>query len=246
MSRAAKADWIVPAALLALGALPMLAGAFRLVQLGAVAGGVAGGIPGDLAGVSFTTANVHPVDGARFIAAPVPVVLHILSATLYGVFGAWQFAPGLRRSQPGWHRAAGRALVPLGLLAALTGLWMTLFYPVGTESPARFDGPAVFALRLLAGTAMAVSLCLGLAAVLKRDIPRHRAWMLRAYALGLGAGTQVFTHLPWFLFPSIQGEAARALFMGAGWVINLAVAEWLIWSSFPALPSSPISSSSTA
>ncbi len=52
--------------------------------------------------------------------------------------------------------------------------------------------------------------------------------MMRGYALGLGAGTQVFTHLPMFLIPSLQGELARTLCMGAGWVINLAVAEWLI------------------
>jgi hypothetical protein len=52
--------------------------------------------------------------------------------------------------------------------------------------------------------------------------------MMRSYALGLGAGTQVFTHLPWFLFPSIRGELARTLFMGAGWAINVGVAEWLI------------------
>jgi hypothetical protein len=53
--------------------------------------------------------------------------------------------------------------------------------------------------------------------------------MIRAYALGLGAGTQAFTHLPWFLIPSIQGELARTLCMAAGWAINLAIAEWMIW-----------------
>gem|GEM_PF-5750416 len=46
--------------------------------------------------------------------------------------------------------------------------------------------------------------------------------------LGLGAGTQVLTHIPFFLFPGIQGELSRALFVGAGWAINLAVAEWVI------------------
>ncbi len=46
--------------------------------------------------------------------------------------------------------------------------------------------------------------------------------MMRSYALGLGAGTQVLTHLPWYLFPSIHGELARTLFMAAGWGINLA------------------------
>lgn len=75
---------------------------------------------------------------------------------------------------------------------------------------------------------MTLSLCLGVAAILRRDLPRHQAWMMRGYALGLGAGTQAFTHLPWFLFPSLHGELARAVFMGAGWAINLAVAEWLI------------------
>jgi hypothetical protein len=52
--------------------------------------------------------------------------------------------------------------------------------------------------------------------------------MLRGYALGLGAGTQVLTHLPWDLLPDIRGELARTLLMAAGWAVNLAVAEWSI------------------
>jgi hypothetical protein len=80
---------------------------------------------------------------------------------------------------------------------------------------------------------MAASLCLGVAAIWRRDIRSHQAWMLRGYALGLGAGTQVLTHLPWFVFPSIQGELTRALLMGAGWAINLAAAEWLMARGTP-------------
>jgi uncharacterized membrane protein len=173
-----------------------LAGTLRLVQLS-------------------VGAEITPYS-ARFFAAPWPFVLHWVGASLFNTIGALQFAPGLRRRKPGRHRMAGRWLVPLGLATALSGLWMTQFYPPGPEAPASFDGAAVYALRLLAGSAMALSLCLGVAAVLRRDIPRHQAWMMRGYALGLGAGTQVFTHLPWFLFPSIQGELARALCMGAG------------------------------
>ena len=52
--------------------------------------------------------------------------------------------------------------------------------------------------------------------------------MMRAYALSLGAGTQVFTHLPWFLIPSLHSESVRILFMGVAWAINLAVVGWLI------------------
>jgi uncharacterized membrane protein YozB (DUF420 family) len=207
MSPGAKSDGLAVAALLALGLVPVLAGTLRLVQLGA--------------GAAITPAN------ARFFAAPWPVVLHIVCATLFSILGALMFAPGWRRRHLGWHRRAGRWLVPCGLVTALSGLWMTQFYPPGLESPASFDGTALYAIRLLAGSAMALCLCLGLAAVLRRDIPRHQAWMVRAYALGLGAGTQVFTHIPWFVFPSIQGEMARTLCMAAGWLINVAVAEWL-------------------
>jgi hypothetical protein len=55
--------------------------------------------------------------------------------------------------------------------------------------------------------------------------------MMRGYAIGLGAGTQVLTHLPWFLLVGKPGETPRAVMMGAGWVINLVVAEWIIRSA---------------
>ena len=74
---------------------------------------------------------------------------------------------------------------------------------------------------------MAASIILGLAAIRRRDIARHRAWMTRAYALALGAGTQAFTvGFGEALFGT--GVVRTDLMMGAGWVINLAVAEWVI------------------
>ena len=51
--------------------------------------------------------------------------------------------------------------------------------------------------------------------------------MIRAYAIGLGAGTQVFTEgIGGALFGT--GVVAGDLAKGAAWVINLAVAEWAI------------------
>lgn len=203
MTAASKSEWLIPAGLLALSVVPVLAGTIRIIQLG-------------------TGAAITP-ENARFFAAPLPVLLHIVSVTLYCILGALQFAPGFRRRNPSWHRATGRVLVPCGLLAALSGLWMTQFYP---RIP--YDGSALYAIRLVVGLVMLLFLCLGFSAILRRNIARHRAWMMRAYALGLGAGTQVVTHLPWFLFPSIQGELARTLFMGAGWAVNIAVVELIL------------------
>jgi Predicted membrane protein (DUF2306) len=90
---------------------------------------------------------------------------------VYSVLGAFQFSAGLRRRRSGWHRTAGRLLVPIGLVVALSALWMTLLYP-------RSDGGDLLSVfRLLAGSGMAVSLVLGVTAIARRDIKRHQAWM---------------------------------------------------------------------
>ena len=55
--------------------------------------------------------------------------------------------------------------------------------------------------------------------------------MIRGYAIGQGAGTQVVTYLLWLLIFGIPDEFTRELLLGAGWAINLAVAEWIIRSN---------------
>ena len=75
---------------------------------------------------------------------------------------------------------------------------------------------------------------LSVAAIRRRDYASHGAWMIRSYALAMGAGTQVLTHLPYFLFVGEPDEAGRAMLMAAGWVINLVVAEWVIRKGVPA------------
>jgi uncharacterized membrane protein len=194
-----RSPWLIPAALILLALVPVVAGVARL---------------SDLATATPTA------ETARFHAAPLPVALHILGATLYAMIGAFQFSPA-RHTR--WHRIAGRIAFPAGLLAALSGLWMTLTYPWTNA-----DGEAVYFARLIFGTGMALSLILGVTNILKGKIPAHKAWMLRAYAIGMGAGTQVLTHLPWFLLVGQPTEAPRAVMMISAWVINLTVAEWLI------------------
>jgi uncharacterized membrane protein len=195
-------SWPVPAALLSLSAIPLTAGTLRLIQL---AGGPA----------------VIPADH-RFASFPLPLVAHIVGATTYVLVGILQFLPRFRRRHLTWHRRAGRVLSAAGLLVALSALWMTLFCQAQPGT-----GSLLFVLRLNFGAAMAACLVLGVTAIRRRDIPAHRAWMIRAYAIGLGAGTQTFTEgLGDAVFGT--GVLAADLAKGAGWVINLAVAEWII------------------
>ena len=129
----------------------------------------------------------------------------------------------MRRRWPGRHRAAGRFLVAAGLVAALSGLWMATRYAIVPADSALPHG-----LRLLFGSAMALAIVLGCLAILRRDVVRHQAWMRRACAIGLGAGTQALIQIPPLLIIGEPDDLSRALMMGAGWVLNLAVAEWLI------------------
>jgi uncharacterized membrane protein len=195
-------SWPVPAALLALSAVPLLAGAFRLVQL--------------LGGPELIPAD------DRFASNPLPLVAHIVAAAVFAVVGAFEFVPRFRRRYPGWHRRAGRAVFATGLLVAGSALWMTLFY-----APAPDSGSLLYVLRLVFGSAMAACLVLGVTTIRRGDVAAHRAWMIRAYAIGLAAGTQAFTGgVGEALLGTgvLQEDLAKA----AGWAINLAVAEWII------------------
>ena len=68
-----KADLWVTAGLIALSLVPIAAGAMRLAELAS--------------GAEITPEN------ARFFAAPLPVVVHILSTSFYLLLGAFQFSP---------------------------------------------------------------------------------------------------------------------------------------------------------
>jgi hypothetical protein len=132
-----RVHWPVPAGLILLSLIPVLAGAARLTEL---TGGAA------------ITAQT-----ARFFASPVPVVVHIVSVTVYSLLGAFQFVPALR-GRRAWHRTAGTILIPAGLLTALSGLWMSAFYPLP-------GGDTDVPLRILFGSAMLGSIVLGVLAI---------------------------------------------------------------------------------
>ncbi len=194
--------WLVPAALILLSIIPLIFGVIRLNELAS--------------GATITPAN------ARFFAAPLAVVLHIIGAIVFAILGAFQFVSRLWRRGIGWHRWAGRILVPFGLVVGLSGIWMTLFYPSPNSSP------LLYALRLFFGSAMVLAIVLGFAAIRRRDILSHRAWMTRGYAIGLGAATQVLTGMVGALVLGTPNDFENAVLIGAAWVINLAVAEWFI------------------
>jgi hypothetical protein len=190
-----------------LSLVPVIAGAVRLSGL---AGGANGG------GVTL--------ENARFMANPAPVVLHVLCASLFCVLGALQFDAALRQRFPRLHRINGRVSATCGIVAALTGLWMTAAYAI----PAELQGPLLYSVRMAVGLAMALAVTLSVLAVLQRRIAQHKAWMVRAYSLGQGAGTQVLILLPVTLMAGAPTFIFRDVLMASAWGLNMAFAEWVI------------------
>ena len=130
--------------------------------------------------------------------------------------------PRFRRQHLTWHRRTGRIVGVAGLLVAASALAMTLLYSAKPGT-----GDLLYVLRLSFGSAMVACLVLGISAARRRDIAAHRGWMIRAYAIGLAAGTQAFTEgIAGAIFGTdvLTADLAK----GAGWVINMAVAEWAI------------------
>ena len=219
-TRPARPTGWVPFALVALVAIPAVAGSLRLVELAG--------------GPLLLPAN------PRMTASPLPVFVHVLSAVPYAVLGAFQFSSRLRRRRPRWHRRTGKAVVALGLLVAFSGLWMTLFY---ARQPG--TGELSYLFRLTFGSALAACIVLGFSAIRRGDVTTHRAWMTRAYAIALAAGTQVVTL---GIGSAVSGTSVLItdLALGAGWVVNLAVAELVIrrWAVRPGqLASAPVGAS---
>lgn len=197
----ARAPWLGPVALVLLTLIPMIAGSLRVIE---IAGGP----------------HVLP-DNPRIDASPAPVVVHVVAAVTFALVGALQFSARLRRRHRAWHRRAGRVVAVAGLLVAGSGLWMTLF---SADAP---GGALLWTARLLAGTAVAAGLVLGVTAIRRRDVVAHRAWMIRAYALAVAAGTQTFTQ---GFGEAVFGrnDLSTGLSVSAGWVINAAVAEVIV------------------
>ena len=165
----------------------------------------------------------EPQDLIRRESYPWALIGHIIGGSAILILGFAQFSTRLRRACPACHRWTGRALIMLGVFFALSSLWMN-FSDQAMAASALHDGAQnVVAVLFL------IVLGLGLAAIRRRDVVRHRVWMLRAYALTLGAATQTVMLLPVFLiYGEVEGTAFDLVFI-SGWLINLAVAEVLIW-----------------
>jgi uncharacterized membrane protein len=200
-----RAEWAILAAIIIYSFIPTFGGLIRVLEL---AGGPA----------------IAP-ENLRALAAPVPIILHILSSFLFCIVGAIQFLPSIRRHHPAIHRCFGRLVWAAGCISAGSGLWMTHFY----SFPADLQGNLLYWVRIMLGCLMIGFIARAVTAIRSQNIFGHSAAMLRAYAIGQGASTQTFLGIGWMIISGTELLGPiRDNVMVLAWALNLMVAELVI------------------
>ncbi len=166
--------------------------------------------------------GTYPEESARLAIAPIAWFAHVLAGAGFGITGPLQFVRALRRRFGALHRITGRVFVFSGAILGLSGL--SLLSQVASERT-----PVVDIARGIFGLCLLVTLTLGMAAIRDRDIARHRAWMIRAYAIGMGLGAVAMVFFPIYIVmgQAPTGLASDILFVGS-WVMSIALAEAII------------------
>lgn len=175
-------------------------------------------------------AELARVDG-RFAAHPLLIVMHSVAGGLFLLAAPLQFSARIRRRHLRWHRWSGRVLLVLGVPFVLTGMFFGVLMPYG--------GPGEVVLIALIGSLFLTAASRAWLAIRRREVARHREWMIRVFALAISISTVrvVAAVLDPALTPA--GFHPRTIFVisiWTGWCLTLGVAElWIRRTRLPPL-----------
>jgi len=166
-----------------------------------------------------------PFIGARRATIPVAVTAHLSGGVVALAVGAWQVNARLRSRVLALHRWMGRTYVVAVLVGGLGAVRMAM---VSQEGLTTHLGFGLLALLWLFTTGR------GYVAIRSHDEVRHRAWMIRSYALTLAAVT-LRIYVPLSLAVGIPFATAYPVISWLCWVPNIVLAEWLVQRTQPAI-----------
>jgi hypothetical protein len=167
-------------------------------------------------------AELAKVDG-QFTAKPGTTRLHVLGGALFFALLPFQFSRRIRKRHVRFHRWSGRLLLLVGTASTLAGLVFGVLTP--------YAGTPEAALVAMVGAYFLVSAWLAWRAIRRREIDRHREWVMRACAAALAISSIRLLGTPIDLWLAPMGVHPRTTFvivLAAGWLLTIAVAEWWI------------------
>lgn len=108
-------------------------------------------------------------------------LVHILPGGLFLALALLQFSRSFRNKHLQFHRWAGRVLVVCGLIIGTSALIMSYKMNIG--------GPNETAATTLYAIVFLICLIKAYLLIRRKEVARHREWMIRAYGVGLGVAT---------------------------------------------------------
>jgi len=147
----------------------------------------------------------------------VLTLIHILPGASFLVLAPLQFVPGIRQKHLPVHRWMGRVLVICGLIIGGSALVMS--YRMNIGGPNETAATTLFAIVFL------VCLIRAYVHIRRKEVARHREWMIRAYGIGLGVATTRPIVGAFFAFRRLTPHEFFGIAFWLGFTITFLVAE---------------------
>lgn len=161
----------------------------------------------------------------RFNTYPGTTLLHILPGLVVLTLGPLQFVAPLRARFPGLHRWTGRLLLTAAIPVGLSGLFFGVLVPYAGLS--EMVPSAIF------GGLFLVTIAQAFRAIRRRDMRRHREWVLRLFALAMGVGTIRLVGVGLVALGQVEVPRIVGGSFWIGWLATLGAAELWIRATRP-------------
>lgn len=163
-----------------------------------------------------------------FVAYPVLTYLHIVPGGIFLLLAPFQFSARIRGRHIRFHRWSGRVIVLAALLAGLSALLLA--------APFAFTGATASSAVVFFGVLFLVAVIRGFVAIRKRDVTRHREWMIRAFSIGIGIAVVRVVGSVLFVITRAEPFEILGLSFWIGWILSFAAAELWIRHTRPVRP----------
>lgn len=166
-------------------------------------------------------------DDARYGRHVMMTLFHVVPGVLFATLGPLQFVRKIRTDRPWLHRWSGRVLVVAGTVIAISGLGL------GFTTALAYGGWAETAPIVVFAPLLVLALLRAVIRIRGGEVAQHREWMIRAFSLGIAAGTVRVISFAVALGPAAR-QAPRTVIpflFWAGFLLSLAAAEvWIRYS----------------
>jgi hypothetical protein len=156
----------------------------------------------------------------RYNSVPITTLAHIVPGAVFLFVAPLQLVPRFRARRPGIHRRLGYVLLALSVPYAITGIFLSVHEPGFGVAGGLASG--------LAGLWFVNCAVRAYVAIRRRDIVRHREWMLRAMAVAYGIAIVRLLFLAIVVVVPIDPMALGAFTFWAGWLLAVLPTEWWI------------------